>query len=84
MDRLQSYRSWWQPLPAWLKLVTLVGIYPAWLFIVVCVCTGASKSKEALLAFGVCVIGTLLHIAFDHRDHGNPQQRNGVDFGGGE
>jgi hypothetical protein len=84
MDRLQAYRRWWQPLPAWLKLVTAVGIYPAWLFIVFCVFTGASKSREALLAFGVCTIGTLLHIAFDRRDRDVSREQDGVDFFGGD
>jgi len=84
MDRLEAYRSWWQPLPAWLKLVTAVGIYPAWLFIVYCVFTGASKSREAMLAFGVFFIGTLLHIAFDRRNRGSSRERNGFDFFGGE
>ena len=84
MDRLESHRSWWRPLPIWLKLVTVVGIYPAWLFIVYCVFTGASKSQEALIAFGVGVIGTLLHIAFDRRDQGGGREQSGFDVSGGE
>jgi hypothetical protein len=84
MNCLEDYQSWWRPLPAWLKLVTAVGIYPAWFFIVYCVFTGASKSQEALLAFGVCVIGTLLHIAFDRRNRGGSHERDGLDFGSGE
>lgn len=71
-------------MPKWLKLVTAVGIYPAWLFIVYCVFTGASKSQEALLAFAVCVIGTLLHLAFDHRKRDNNRERGGFDLFGGE
>jgi hypothetical protein len=84
MDRLKAYRSWWRPLPAWLKLVTAAGIYPAWFFIVYCVFTGASKSLEAVLAFGVCTIGTLLHIAFDGRNRGGSREHGGVDVFGGD
>lgn len=84
MDRLEAYRSWWRPLPAWLKLVTAVGIYPAWFFIAYCVFTGASKSREALLAFGIFMIGTLLHIAFDRRNRSGDREQGGFDFFGGE
>jgi hypothetical protein len=82
MDRLEDYRSSWRPLPARLKLITAIGIYPAWFFIVYCVFTGASKSREALLALGVCAIGALLHIALDRRDRGGDQQRDGLYLGG--
>ncbi|MBB5713153.1 hypothetical protein [Sphingomonas xinjiangensis] len=62
----------------------MAGIYPAWFFIVYCVFTGASKSQEALFAFGVFSIGTLLHISFDRRDRGAHREQGGVDFVGGE
>lgn len=84
MDRARSYRNWWHPLPIWLKLVTLLCIYPAWLFIAICVFSGASKSREALLVFGVFAIGTLLHIVFDRRAPGSIQEGGGVDVGGDE
>jgi hypothetical protein len=84
MDRLELYRSWWRPLPLWLKVVTAAGIYPAWFVIVCCVLTGASKSLAAVLAFGVCTAGTLLHIARDHRNRGDGRERGGFDFFGDE
>lgn len=84
MDRLEAYRSWWQPLPAWLKLVTVMGIYPAWLFIVYCVFTGASKSQEAVIAFAIFAIGTLLHIAFNGRNRSSGQKEGGFNFSSGE
>ncbi|URW74535.1 hypothetical protein M9980_08065 [Sphingomonas donggukensis] len=84
MDRFKSYRSWWRPLPAWLKLITVLGIYPAWLFIVYCACTSASKSQDALLAFGVFALGTVLHIAFDRRNRGAGPEQGGDDIVGGE
>jgi hypothetical protein len=83
MDRLEAYRSWWRPLPAWLKLVTVVGVYPAWLFIAYCVFTGASKSRGALFAFGIFAVGALLHIAFDRRNRRAGGERGGFDFFGG-
>lgn len=84
MDHLDSYSSWWGPMPVWLKLVTALGIYPAWFFTVYCLVTGASKSREALLAFGVCMIGTLLHIAFDRRNRGGNQEPGDFDNFGSE
>jgi hypothetical protein len=84
MDRLEAYRRWWQSLPAWLKLVTAAGIYPAWLFILYCLLTGASKSLEALLAFGVCLAGALLHIAFAPATSDDSQGQAGFDFFSGE
>ena len=84
VDRLNAYRSWWRPLPAWLKLVTAAGIYPAWFFLIYCVFTGASKSREALFAFGVFAAGALLHIAFDRRNRGGNPDRGGFDFFDGE
>lgn len=84
MQRLRSYRSWWQPLPAWLKLVTLLGIYPAGSFMVFWILTGASKSTEALLAFGVCLLCTRMHAADDSLGRGEGQAGNGVSFGDGE
>jgi len=84
MERLQAYRDWWRPLPAWLKLVTALGIYPAWFLIVYSVFTGASESREAFIAFGVCMVGALLHIAFDRRNRGGRREQGGFDFFGGE
>ena len=84
MDRLEAYRSWWRPLPAWLKLVTAAGFYPAWLFIIYCVLIGAAKSVAALIAFGICLVVALLHIAFDRRNRDGIPERGGIDFIGGE
>ena len=85
MDLLEAYRSWWRPLPAWLKLVTVLGIYPAWCFIIYCVFADASKSLEAIIAFGVCMIATLLHMMFDCRNREDDgREHGGLDFLGGE
>lgn len=71
-------------MPAWLKLVTAAGIYPAWFFIVYGVITGASKSQRAFVAFGVFTIGTLLHLAFDRRNREGRRERSEFDFFDGE
>ena len=84
MKRLIAYRDLWRDLPAWLKLITAVGIYPAWVFIGYCVFTGASKSLGALVAFGIFAIGTLLHVAFDRRNRSLDGAKGGIDFFGGE
>jgi hypothetical protein len=84
MGRLEASRRWWRPLPAWLKLVTITGVYPAWFFIIYCLFTEASKGREALPAFDVFTIGALLHIAFDRRNRGGGQDRNGLEFPGDE
>jgi len=68
MKRATSYQSWWKPLPLWLKLVTVCGAYPAWLFIIYCVLSGQAKSWGALFAFSIFASCTLLHIVFDRRN----------------
>lgn len=85
MDRPVSYRSWWQPLPVWLKLVAICGAFPAWFIIAYCVLTGQAKSWAALIAFAVFAICTVLHIAFDQRNRrGGIIRHRGFDVGGGE
>jgi hypothetical protein len=84
MERFQTYREWWRPLPAWLKLITAVCIYPAAFFIFYCVLTGTSKSGEAFIAFGVCMVGALTHIVCDRRNRLGAREPGGVDFFGGE
>jgi len=84
MIRFGAYRSWWRPLPGWLKLVTVLGIYPAWFFIVYCVFTESAKSREAIIAFCIFFIGTMLHILFDRRNRGGTEESGGIDFFGGD
>jgi hypothetical protein len=84
MNRLETYRSWWRPLPVWLKLLTVVGFYPTWMFLIYRVFTGASKSREALIAFIICFACVLLHIAFDKRNRVGGRDGRGIDFFGGE
>lgn len=84
MNRLQAYGSWWRPLPTWLKLAIATGLFPAWLFIIFCMFTGAANSLAALIAFGIFVVVILLHIAFDRRDHDGGRELGGIDGIGGE
>ena len=80
-----SFKSWWRPLPLWLKGVTVVVAFPAWLFIGYCVLTMQAKSTSALAAFGTFAIVALLHIVFDDRNRrGIRKPPGGIDFGGGE
>lgn len=81
MSRLNRYRPWWQHLPIWLKLATILGAYPAWFFIIYCVLTGRSKSWEALLAFGVFALCAILHIIADPRNRQRGKKSDkGFDF----
>lgn len=81
MERATSYRSWWQPLPTWLKTVTLCGAYPAFLYGIYCILVGQEKSWQAIIAFGIFAFCTILHIVFDRRNRivGGEYGR-GIDF----
>lgn len=72
-----SFSSWWCPLPRWLKVVTALGVYPPWLFIIYCVLTGQAKSVGALVAFSVFAFCTVLHIIFDSRNRRDGRGANG-------
>ena len=77
--------SWWQPLPLWLKAITVLVAYPAWLFIAYCVLTGQAKSIAAICAFVAFSITALLHIMFDRRNRrGGQEYHGGLDLTGGE
>jgi hypothetical protein len=79
-----SYKIWWQPLPRWLKAVTVLVAYPSWLFIAYCVLTGQAKSASALYAFSAFAIVAMLHITFDNRNRrGNRERHGGVDLSDG-
>jgi hypothetical protein len=62
-----SYGAWWQPLPVWLKAMTIIIAYPSAFFMAYLIFTGRSKSGQALIAFCVFAFVTLLHAVFDGR-----------------
>lgn len=86
MEAGASYKSWWRPLPKWLKGVTVLVAYPAWILIVYCILTGHAKSTAALFAFVAFAITALLHVIVDSRNRrGDPEVHGGLDLtGGGE
>lgn len=85
MERATSYRSWWKALPLWLKLVTVCGAYPPWLFIIYCILSGQEKSWGAIFAFSIFAICTLLHIMFDRRNRLPSAERHpSWDIGSGD
>jgi hypothetical protein len=68
METRVTLKSWWQPLPLWLKLVTILITYPAWFFILYCIFSGQAKSMAAIWAFGAFAFSAVLHIIFDSRN----------------
>lgn len=77
-----SLKSWWRPLPVWLKAVTLIVGFPAWLFIVYCVLAGQADSIAALVAFLIFAAVAILHIIFDRRYRRGDHERSGLDVSG--
>ncbi|WP_138984430.1 hypothetical protein [Sphingobium yanoikuyae] len=74
--------GWWQPLPSWLKGITLLIAVPAWAFILVCIFDGNAKTGTALAAFCVFFAVTGLHIIFDIRNRkGHREPAIGLDIG---
>ena len=72
-----SWSSWWRPLPTWLKLATVIGAYPAWIFIIYCIVKGQAKSPAALLAFAIFAFCAVLHIIFDDRNRLSRHETSG-------
>lgn len=77
METLAPLRSWWQPLPLWLKLITVLIAFPAWLFIVYCVLEGQAKSPAAFFAFAAFTLCAILHITFDSRNRRSGRESSG-------
>lgn len=82
MKTRTSYISWWRPLPIWLKGMTLLFGYPAWLFIAYCVLSGQAKSVSAFIAFVIFAAVVILHLIFDRRNRRGEHVRSGLDFSG--
>lgn len=59
--------GWWRRLPRWLKIVDLVVVLPAWLFIVYSVLTGQRETIAAYCAFAAFTAVAILHIRVDRR-----------------
>lgn len=57
----------WRGLPRWLKIVDLVVVLPAWLFIVYSELTGQKETVNAYCTFAAFTAVTILHITVDHR-----------------
>ncbi|MFN3474384.1 MAG: hypothetical protein ACK4ZW_10100 [Blastomonas sp.] len=80
----QPFGHWWQPLPLWIKGVTVLVGFPAWFFIVYCAAIGNAKSTEAFSAFGVFATIVVLHIVMDSRNRqGIPERGGGADISDG-
>ncbi len=77
METRISCDSWWRPLPLWLKLLTILAAFPAWLLIIYCVLTGQAKSTEAFAAFSVFAFCAAIHIIFDTRNRERRRERSG-------
>lgn len=80
MNTRASFGSWWRPLPNWLKGMTLLLAFPAWLFIAYCVLSGQAKSAAACLAFVVFATVTILHLIFDRRNRRGDHERSGFNI----
>ena len=82
MKNRASIKSWWQPLPVWLKGVTLLLGFPGWLFIAFSVLSGQAKSVEAFVAFAIFAAVTILNIIFDHHNRRGERKRSSLDVSG--
>ncbi|OHC93488.1 MAG: hypothetical protein A3H25_06680 [Sphingomonadales bacterium RIFCSPLOWO2_12_FULL_63_15] len=74
METRVTLKIWWQPLPLWLKLVTIFITYPAWFFVLYCIFSGQAKSIAAIGAFCAFAFSALLHIMFDSRNRQRGRQ----------
>lgn len=82
MKTRASLGIWWRPLPVWLKVVSVLLAFPAWLFIAYCLLSGQAKSVAAFVAFAIFAAVAILHLIFDRRNRQGDHERSGLDVPG--